>query len=666
MIEFSVVNPNVGMSTSVRLFVEFLATGGVATYSNFATSWLFSLYSPMIQISYWVLVIALLSFALYYIFEELGELKEAGCSQYCQDLTNVADIFNYVLLIIVLLIDFLAQQEERKALSSMGTPDYPNYVNYVAINYINDFGNWLQSLNIVILTLKLFKYFRVSPKLNIMLLTISRAGSTMAYFLAIMVLTVIGFAMAFYCAFNAELEQFQTIDRSIGTLLFAVLGDSVDFREISKTNRILAPLFSFLFTFVVSILFFSLFITMVDEAYNAVKEEQKNKRQDISTDILMNRLGVLKRRTIKNVKRAMLCVLPCLPKMYELTCKTCRNDEDLLFESSSDDESDDESHGKGKRTSLFSFLGVGTKNKVSKRGKGNWVREWQRRRKREERKRELYNKLAHEHKKQLSSSMKNLRRRLKKEEESVGLTQSKNQRSKYALSVTELNSPNKKSRGNRARFSGGFNVEDNDGGGDDVSDNGVPSVGHFDSIWDGQENFKGLKNIEMMKEIEQRTLERGGGEEQKANTRHHQSSFEFADQVQHLLKHFEQVEKNRDQFVSDRFYEITELLKRQLIQLDDQQEKEGRTNNDSTNIQILNTTDVGGGGGSSSSSSSSSRGRGSSSSQMKKKAPERSSNFTFSSPETIESNNISNNNIFIGGNKVEGSVLYWGETGGDE
>ena len=87
------------------------------------------------------------------------------------------------MLLSVLAIDYYAQSEERKALSLMGTPDQPKYVNYVAVNYLNDFGNWIQSGNVIVLTLKLFKYFRVSPKLNIMLLTISRAGSTMAYFL---------------------------------------------------------------------------------------------------------------------------------------------------------------------------------------------------------------------------------------------------------------------------------------------------------------------------------------------------------------------------------------------------------------------------------------------------------------------------------------------------
>ena len=199
MVEFSVVNGNLGMVTSVRLFVEFLASGGVTTYFNFSTSWLFSLYPTHLVIMYWTVFTLLVFFAIYYLAEEIGEWNDQGGKKYCADITNVADVVNYILLLLVLFIDFVAQTEERKVLGTMGTAAEPNYVNYVGVNYINDMGNWLQSGNLVILTLKLFKYFKVSPKLNIMLLTIARAGSTMAYFLAIMLLTVLGFSFAFYC-----------------------------------------------------------------------------------------------------------------------------------------------------------------------------------------------------------------------------------------------------------------------------------------------------------------------------------------------------------------------------------------------------------------------------------------------------------------------------------
>jgi len=55
MIEFSLINVNVGMVTSGRLFFDFLATGGVATNYNFATAWLFSLYPLHLTVTYFVI-----------------------------------------------------------------------------------------------------------------------------------------------------------------------------------------------------------------------------------------------------------------------------------------------------------------------------------------------------------------------------------------------------------------------------------------------------------------------------------------------------------------------------------------------------------------------------------------------------------------------------------
>ena len=125
MVEFTVINPNIGMTTSVRLFIEFLASGGVKTNYNFSTSWVFSLY-PFYQICmYWFVFIVLALFAIYYIFEEFQELRSQGCSSYCHDITNIADILNYTMLLSVLAIDYYAQSEERKALKLMGTPDQP-------------------------------------------------------------------------------------------------------------------------------------------------------------------------------------------------------------------------------------------------------------------------------------------------------------------------------------------------------------------------------------------------------------------------------------------------------------------------------------------------------------------------------------------------------------
>ena len=444
------------------------------------------------------------------------------------------DIANYMILFGVLGIDLFAQLEEIRVLSTMGTADSPNYVNYVAVNYLNDFGNWLQSLNIIILTLKLFKYFRVSPKLNIMLLTISRAGSTMAYFVAILLVTTLGFAMSFYCAFNAELDDFSTIDRSVGTLLFGILGENVDFREISGANRVLAPVFHFLFTFVVSILFFSLFITMVDEAYNAVKEEQANKKVDIQSDILMQRLTIFSRRIRKKIKKIVLCLMPCLPALYRYVCiiagEMDEEEEILKLEmeiNNSKKKNSKRSNQSNKRGSIFgSFNLFGKSKEEGTRGKGLWVKSWQKQRKLESKKRALLIKHAsHVQKKKHLMPRKHstLASIVYEEEEKVEMDK---RGSKYAVSTGD---------------GGGGGVEI-----DMLNVDTFVDYTHSDSSEEEEDNARD----NMMNG----STNKSAGADQLAN------------HVKEIMDHFESIEKQRDEFVTKRFADIMDLLGKQQNQ----------------------------------------------------------------------------------------------------
>ena len=641
MIEFSFINPNIGMTTSVRLFFEFLASGGVVNNYNFATSWLFSLYPWTLNIIYTGYIIVLLMFCFGYLHSEFAEMSEAGVMKYFSDITNVADLLNYFLLMIVLAVDVFAQQEERRALSSMGTPDDPKYVNYVAVNYLNDMGNWLQSFNFIILTLKLFKYFKVSPKLNIMIETVLQAGSTLAYFVLILALTTGGFAFAFYCAFNSELDDFNTIDHAIGTLLFGILGESVDFRDISGANRVLAPMFHFTFTFVVSILFFSLFITMIDEAYQQVKEAQAKNSADITSDILAQRASILKRRMIKHIKRLSLCLCPCLPALYNCCCSCNEIDEEeeilqlerelspkkflrqvgsmrhhgqrVLAENATIRIMNGKgSNGKGdsKRFSIFGNL-FGSKHDHKgdpNRGKGAWVKSWQKRRKLEEKKRDLLAKHAQKHRLQKHKSYREEKMKLMKQMQADKLAKGIEQRklsslnlNSHHLSFTDVvteeeefidkvnvqyqNHLTAKSGTKSNSSSSKYAVASSNSSNSSNTNVVAPgNGGELEIDWDAQEEEQDqTEEEEMFKPYvhsDTSESERSGsgtdveeyGEKNDAqvnallkddNEMDRQRSMSNDFKFKKMLSHFRQVEKKRDEDTAQRFSDIMKMLQQQ-------------------------------------------------------------------------------------------------------
>jgi hypothetical protein len=209
-------------------------------------------------------------------------------------------------------LDLIANQEEKLALKRIGPHESPIYVDFIFVNYLNELGNWAMSFNMIILTLKLFKYFQVSPKLNVLLLTLRKAGSTLAYFFIIMFVTILGFSLAFYCAFNSLVEEYSTIGTSFMTLFFTLLGDGVGYRDLAQSNRILAPVFTWVYIFVVSILFFSLFITMIDESYGVVQEELAKRPVDKEHDMLFVKARLLRIKLRKQADKLSRRCCPCI------------------------------------------------------------------------------------------------------------------------------------------------------------------------------------------------------------------------------------------------------------------------------------------------------------------------------------------------------------------
>ncbi len=206
----------------------------------------------------------------------------------------------------------IANYYEVLSLEQIGPHEAPVYVDFIFVNQLNEFGNWAMSFNMVILTLKLFKYFQVSPKLNVLLITLRKAGSSLAYFFVIMFITILGFSLAFYCAFNSLVAEYSTIGTSFMTLLFTLLGDGIGYRDLSQSNRIVAPLFTWVYIFVVSILFFSLFITMIDESYGIVQEEMAKRPLHQDHDMLFVKARLLRIQCRRRLQKITRCFCPCI------------------------------------------------------------------------------------------------------------------------------------------------------------------------------------------------------------------------------------------------------------------------------------------------------------------------------------------------------------------
>ena len=76
------------------------------------------------------------------------------------------------------------------------------YVDLSGVAALNFWSDWLLSFNCVLVTLKVFKYLRVSKKLSVLLITLGKAGGDLINCVIVLFIFVLGFNFAFFSAFK--------------------------------------------------------------------------------------------------------------------------------------------------------------------------------------------------------------------------------------------------------------------------------------------------------------------------------------------------------------------------------------------------------------------------------------------------------------------------------
>ena len=130
----------------------------------------------------------------------------------------------------------------------------------------------INAFNAVLCFVKAFKYLEISKKLGQFTHTIALASKEMLSFMIILFVFLAGFAAAFHLGFGQELEAYRDLNQSVISLLLAMLGEFT-FQELLNVNSYLGPILFGLYVIIVFFVILSMFLAIVDNAYDNVREE---------------------------------------------------------------------------------------------------------------------------------------------------------------------------------------------------------------------------------------------------------------------------------------------------------------------------------------------------------------------------------------------------------
>jgi len=269
MIDFTVYNININAFCVTNFLFEFPATGGILASSDFNTVKLLR-YVNTYDYFIFVCEIIYFIFVLYYIVEEILEIKKCGL-EYFKGFWNDMDIIVLVLSIISQSLNIyihltVETQIGEILLEPESYPDFRMignlyYVFTTCLTLCSFFG-WI----------KLFKYVSFNKTMTQLTTTLSRSSGDLVAFSVMFFIIFFAFAQLGFLLFGTQVNDYSGFTVTLFTLLRLILGD-FDFDSLDRANRLLGPIYFMSYVFFVFFVLLNMFLAIINDTYGEVKAD---------------------------------------------------------------------------------------------------------------------------------------------------------------------------------------------------------------------------------------------------------------------------------------------------------------------------------------------------------------------------------------------------------
>ena len=265
LVDVTLYSQNIDTFLFFRVGVEQAPTGGLLPFWDTYTVVLPEK-TPLWTVALRGTLMALCSI---FFIQEISEWCHHGCSYYCSSFWNVLELINLSLFFsysILMIVAELVLEHEK------------NTTNFdvFTVGLLRMSGDTFLSVNMVFSVLKIFKYIKVSRRMQLMLNTFYDARWALFALLVLVIVFLVGFSMAFFIAFGHRIEGFRSFSKSFVTLFFSLLDGFAEVKDLERVNWFLGPLLYLSFQVFISFVLLSLLIAIIEDSFNTAQEELKN------------------------------------------------------------------------------------------------------------------------------------------------------------------------------------------------------------------------------------------------------------------------------------------------------------------------------------------------------------------------------------------------------
>ena len=279
ILEFTVFEPTSSLFSHAKFIYELSPSTGKAILTvRIETLSLYESPNSSFRSVMSVIQILLLVFIFVFLISEVGKMMQLRCKYF-------ASFWNWLNIIqllsastAVVLFFFKANYVSRFVKQIQANPYQTTSMDYVLL-WCN-LELYIISVVIFVVTVKFLRLLRFNRHICQMTASIKHSSGHITTYTFIFLIDMIAFGILGVLVFGHTIKDYSGLVESLRSLFQKFLGGKAQFYELLYTNRIIAPLFVFLYMLSMTFILINMFVAILNDSYESVRHISGGKFPD--------------------------------------------------------------------------------------------------------------------------------------------------------------------------------------------------------------------------------------------------------------------------------------------------------------------------------------------------------------------------------------------------
>lgn len=215
--------------------------------------------------------IVYVGFLVYFTIHAVLLVKEEGCG-YFKSFWNINDFLMIILSVVAIAMYGMRTVFTNLAIKAVHESELNGFVNFNTIALWDEVYNAIGATIVFSATLKFLKLLRFDKRIGMLAATVRYSLKDLGSFAVQFAIFIFAFTQFGYLVFGDNIWSYRDFYTTLGSMFRFSLGQ-YEFQELLNANFVLGSVYFVGFIFIVLMGLMSMFVSILTEAFEKVKEE---------------------------------------------------------------------------------------------------------------------------------------------------------------------------------------------------------------------------------------------------------------------------------------------------------------------------------------------------------------------------------------------------------